>query len=301
MTRTLNPVRFGLNPRGVPYDVLVAQIRAAEAAGFDTVTFSDRPPEDNLEGWTLASVVGALTSRVILTHSTLNVPFRNPALLAKMASSLDFITGGRVELTLGAGGQEGHFRSYGVYFGSPGERFADLKDAVAIMRGLWKGGPFSYQGRLFSVENAEAPPQPVHGAIPIIIGAGGPRMLRYTGAEADGWIKNGGWPESMDQYRGLLQQVEEGAAAAGRDPLTIRRVLNGTGYVGEGQPPGSDAQPPPGGQGGLIGPAELILQTVDEYASAGVDTFHLRFAGPEAMEQIHRFGEEVIAPLRRSQ
>ena len=296
MTRTLNPIRFGINPRGLPFDRLVSVVKAAEDAGFDTVTFADRPPEDNLEGWTLASAIGALTRRVILTHSTLNVPFRNPALTAKMAASLDVITGGRVELTLGAGGQEPHYRAYGIPFGTPGERFTDLKDAVTIMRGMWGAEPFSYQGRQYGVEETMAEPRPVRGAIPIIIGAGKPRMLRYTGAVADGWIKNGGWPDSMEQLRDLVGQMEAGAVEAGRDPRTIRRVLNCAVYIGPGQPPADDTART---QGGLIGTAERILEIVDEYAEAGVDSFHMRFPGPDAEEQMRRFGEEVIAPLRR--
>ena len=159
---------------------------AAEAAGFDVISFSDRPPEPSMEGWTLATAVAVQTERIAVTHSTLNVPFRNPALLAKMASTLDVMTGGgRVILTLGAGGQETHYRTYGIEFGSPGERVTDLEDAIAIMRGLWANESFSYAGRQFSVEECSAPPAPL-GPIPIIIGAGGPRMLRYTGAHAEG-------------------------------------------------------------------------------------------------------------------
>ena len=74
MTRTLNPLRFGLNPRDVPFPELLTQVRAAEEAGFDTVAFNDSPSEGDPEAWTIASVVGALTERLILTHGTLNVP-----------------------------------------------------------------------------------------------------------------------------------------------------------------------------------------------------------------------------------
>src|SRR5262245_33699516 len=98
MAATKNPLRFGVNIRRPSFPEILELARAAEEAGFDTVTFADRPPENNLEGWTVASAIGALTQGVILAHSTLNLPFRNPALLAKMAASLDAITGGRVEL-----------------------------------------------------------------------------------------------------------------------------------------------------------------------------------------------------------
>ncbi len=294
MPRTLNPIRFGFNPRGLPFGDLLVQVRAAEEAGFDTVAFDDSPQESDMEAWTLASVVGALTHRLVLTHVTLNVPYRNPALLAKMAATLDSITGGRVELTLGVGGARSQplYEAYGVRYGTPAERVADFQDAVAIMRGMWRSGqPFTYQGRSFHVQGAVAVPGPVRGAIPIIVGAAGPRMLRYAGAQGDGWIKSRGWPSSMEELAGLLRQLEEGAVQAGRDPRILRRVLNGAGRVGED---GSAA-----GQGGLVGSPSRILETVHRYAEAGVDTFHLFFRGPDALEQLRRFGEEVIAPLRR--
>ena len=202
MAKSSNPIRFGINPRNIPFERVVSVAQTAEAAGFDVISFSDRPPEPSMEGWTLATAVAVQTQRIAVTHSTLNVPFRNPALLAKMASTLDVMTGGgRVILTLGAGGQETHYRTYGINFGTPGERVTDLVDAIAIMRGLWANETFNYQGRMFSVEECSAPPAPL-GPIPIIIGAGGPRMLKYTGAQAEGWIKNGGWPESHEQYLG---------------------------------------------------------------------------------------------------
>ena len=298
MARSTNPIRFGLNPRGLLYERIVAVTKVAEEAGFDTVSFGDRPPENNLEGWTLASAIGAQTKRIILTHSTLNVPFRNPGLLAKMAASLDVITGGgRLELTLGAGGQEPHYRAYGIEFGSPGQRFEDLEDAVAIMRGMWAGEPFSYKGRRFQVEEVKTEPRPVRGTVPIIIGAGKPRMLRYTGREAEGWIKNGGWPQTKEEYQGLLSQVEEAAEQAGRDPRTIRRVVNCTGAIGDGDL-ASRLPQTVGARGGLIGTAEKIREMVEEYADLGVDTFHIHFPGDGMEEQIRQFGEEVIAPLR---
>ena len=288
MVKSKNPIWFGINSRGLAYERLVPVAKAAEAAGFVSMAFADRPPEDSLEGWTVATAVAVQTEKMTVTHSTLNVPYRNPALVAKMAATLDFITGGRLLLTLGAGGQEGHTTAYGMSYGTPGERYQDLKDAIAIMHGLWKNDTFDYQGRRYNVQSASVDPKPVNGTVPIVIGAAGPRMLRLTGAVADGWIKNMGWPESPDQYSGMLSLMEEGAEKAGRDPAVIRRVLNGAGYIG------SDSR-----AGGLQGTAEQILQTVDEYAELGVDYFQLAFASEGVEEQLQQFGEEVIARVNR--
>ena len=86
MSVSSNPIRFGLNPRGMSFERTVEIARLAESAGFEIVSFSDRPPETNLEGWTMATAVAMRTERIRVTHSTLNVPYRYPALLAKMAA-----------------------------------------------------------------------------------------------------------------------------------------------------------------------------------------------------------------------
>jgi alkanesulfonate monooxygenase SsuD/methylene tetrahydromethanopterin reductase-like flavin-dependent oxidoreductase (luciferase family) len=298
MAKSTNAIRFGINPRGMSYEKVLSVAKTAEDAGFEVISFSDRPPEPSLEGWTFATAIAVQTKKIAVTHSTLNVPLRNPALLAKMASSLDVMTGGgRVLLTLGAGGQEAHYTAIGTSFGTAGERVTDLEDAIAIMRGLWANEIFSYEGRQFSVTEASSPPKPL-GTIPFIIGAGGARMLKYTGAKADGWIKNGGWPETHEQYLELLGQVEAGAEEAGRDPRTIRRVLNGTGYIGDKDP--NDVIPETmGRRGGLMGNTARILEIIDEYVELGVDTFQLQFPGDMVEDQLKQFGAEVIAKVKR--
>ena len=303
MTATKNHLRFGVNIRRPGFPEFLELAKIADAAGFDTVTFSDRPPEQNLEAWTLATAIGTLTQRLILTHSTLNVPFRNPALLAKMAASLDAITGGgRVELTLGAGGQDAHFHSYGIELGSPGDRFRRLRESVTILRGIWASPPFTYEGQVCRVDGATAPPSPVRGTIPIWIGAGRPQMLRYTGRVADGWLKNGGWPESLDELRGLVADFEEGAEQAGRDPLTIRRALNGTAIIASSRERAEQLVPASGARNvtprGLLGSPEQILETIAIYREAGIDTFHLQFAAGDAADQMRQFAAEVMPRAR---
>ena len=298
MGRSNNQTRFGLNPRGLSYERIVEVAQAAEKAGFDNISFSDRPPEPNLEAWTLATAVGVQTKRIRLTHSTLNVPFRNPGMLAKMAASLDVITGGgRVLLTLGAGGQEKHYAGYGITLGTPAERFERLEDTVTILRGLWANESFTYEGKHFTTAEGIVDPKPVNGTIPIFLGAGLPRMLRFTGRVADGWIKNGGWPESIEAYEEQVALLEAGAEAAGRDPATLHRVLNCTAYVGDADL--ADVMPPTlGVRGGIMGTADAVLEQVERYREAGVDTFHVQFLPDIMDEQIPAFGEQVIAKLR---
>ncbi len=297
MARSNNAVRFGLNPRGLPYDRIVAVAKAAEAAGFQNISFSDRPPENNIEGWTLATAIALQTEKLRVTHSTLNVPFRNPALLSKMAAGLDAITGGgRVILTLGAGTQRDHFTTYGIGFGTPGELVDGLIDAIEILRGTWANESFTYSGKQYSVEGAVVTPKPADGAIPIFIGAAKPRMLRLTGRVADGWIRNGGWPANLDAYRQQLDMLEEAAGGAGRDAGTIHRVINCNAYVGD-EDPATKLAGVFGNQGGLAGTADQVLEIIEGCREAGVDTFHVQFHNDIIDEQIPVFGEQVIAKV----
>ena len=100
------------------------------------------------------------------------------------------------------------------------------------MRGPWSNDSFTRQGQRLSAEDATVLPRPVRGTIPIWIGALGPRMMRFTVREANGWMKNRGWPESMEQLAELVGIVVGAAAKAGRDPGNIRRVLNGVEAMG---------------------------------------------------------------------
>ena len=298
MSVSSNPIRFGLNPRGLSFERTVEIARAAEKAGFETVTFSDRPPETNLEGWTFATAIAMRTERIVVTHSTLNVPYRYPALLAKMATALDVVTGGgRVRLTIGAGTQENHATTYGMMWGTPGERVTGMADTINILRGMWSAsGPFSYQGKRYSVEGAVLDPKP-RGPIPIYVGAGMPRTLSIAGSLADGWLKNGGWPKSPEAYAELQEAVDRAAEKAGRDPRKIRRVVNCTAYVGD-KDPASVMPSTFGSAGGLMGTATQVFDIIERHRQAGVDTFHVQFNNDIIDEQIPRFGEEIIAKLR---
>ena len=297
MARSSNTVRFGLHTRAIPADLLVHVGQAGEENGFEFIAFSDQPPGNNIEAWTAATAVGALTKLIQVTHSTLNVPWRNPALLAKMAASLDQMTQGRLLLTLGAGGMEEQYFSYGISFGTPAQRITDLKDAIAILRGLWDGEPFDYQGKRLSVAGAKVLPRPFNGTIPIFIGAGKPRNLRLAGAVSDGWVKNSGWIDDEESYVSQIRILEDSAEGAGRDPRTVHRVLSGYGYIGE-EDPAAKVPWVHGTPGGLVGPPERILEDVQHFLELGVDTFQLAFSPEGIDEQLRRFGEEVIAKVR---
>jgi alkanesulfonate monooxygenase SsuD/methylene tetrahydromethanopterin reductase-like flavin-dependent oxidoreductase (luciferase family) len=215
-----------------------------------------------------------------------------------MATALDIVTGGgRVRLTLGAGTQENHATTYGMQWGTPGQRVDGLVDTINILRGMWStDGPFSYEGKRYSVDGAVLDPKPL-GPIPIFIGARMPRTLRIAGSMADGWLKNGGWPESPEAYAELQEAVDRAAEKAGRDATKIRRVVNCTAYVGD-KDPASVMPSTFGSAGGLMGTPDQVFDIIDKHRKAGVDTFHVQFANDIIDDQVPSFGEQVIRKLR---
>ncbi len=215
----------GRTPRWA--DVL-EMAQAAETVGFDAVWVSDHvgfgDPDGDWSGawesWTLLSALAAATHDVALGTYVLAVPFRNPALLAKMAETLDEVSGGRLILGLGAGWNEVEFTSYGVPFD---DRFVRFEDGLRIITAMLRTGRSTYEGRTVRTRSARLTPRgPRPVGLPVMVGAIGPRMLRLTAELADHW--NGGM-RSIDEVPALLEALEQACAEVGRDPVTITRSV----------------------------------------------------------------------------
>ena len=203
-----------------------AMAQTAESIGFDAIWVSDHvgfgDPEGEWQGawesWTLLSALAASTKRVALGNYVLAVPFRNPALLAKMAETLDEISGGRVILGLGAGWNEPEFTSYGVPYD---DRFRRFEDALRIITDMLRRGSSTHDGHTIQTRSARIQPRgPRPNGLPVMVGANGPRMLRLTAELAEQW--NGGLP-GLDEVPGMLRDMDDACRAVGRDPATISR------------------------------------------------------------------------------
>jgi alkanesulfonate monooxygenase SsuD/methylene tetrahydromethanopterin reductase-like flavin-dependent oxidoreductase (luciferase family) len=210
-----------------PQDV-VALARLTERAGLDLVTFQDHPYQPAfLDTWTLLSWVAAQTERVRVSANVLNLPLRPPAVVARAAASLDLLSGGRLELGLGAGTFWDAIEAMGGPRRSPGEAVDALSEAVDVIRAIWdvsdRGG-VRVDGDHYRVWGAKRGPEPAHD-ISIWLGAYKPRMLRLTGAKADGWLPSLPYMKDGDLARGN-RTIDEAAAEARRDPHEIRRLLN---------------------------------------------------------------------------
>ncbi len=286
MTDYGRQVRFGyfLIPNAA--DPLLETAREVERLGLDYIGIQDHPYQRRfVDTWTLLAMIAAATSRVGLFPDVANLPLRPPAVLAKAAASLDVLSGGRVELGLGAGAFWDAIEAFGGPRRDPGESYRALAEAIQVIRKVWSGERnLRFEGQHYRLAGAQSGPVPAH-RIGIWLGVYGPRALRLAGRLADGWV-----PSFRGELQPLLDmaaRLDEGAAGAGRDPRELRRVLNVGGAITDGA-----------SEGMLRGP---VAQWIDELTALvtqhGFDTFVLWAEGPD---QLSRFAEE-IAPAVRAQ
>jgi alkanesulfonate monooxygenase SsuD/methylene tetrahydromethanopterin reductase-like flavin-dependent oxidoreductase (luciferase family) len=265
-------------------DPLVATAQEVERRGLDYVAVQDHPYQRRyVDTWTLLSLLAGATSHVGLFPDVANLPLRPPAVLAKAAASLDVLSGGRVELGLGAGSFWDAVAAYGGPRRAPGAALAALDEAISVIRLVWSGDRnLRFDGRHYRLAGAQSGPVPAH-PIGIWLGVYGPRALALAARVADGWVPSltGDVPALVE----MVTRLDGEATAAGRDPAEIRRVLNVSGAITDGA---SD--------GVLRGPVEQWVDELTELAVAhGFDTF-VFWADGEG--QIPRFAEEVVPALR---
>ena len=224
----MRDLEFGvfITPSSAQPDAVVELAVLADEVGLDLATFQDHPYQPQLlDAWTLISYVAARTRRIKLAPNVTNLPLRPPAVMARAAAGLDLLSGGRVELGIGAGGFWDAIEAMGGRRLTPGQGVDALEEAIDIMRELWAdGGRVSYDGRYYELQRASRGPKPAHD-IGLWIGAYKPRMLALTGRKGDGWLPSLPYLQPGDLARGNAA-IDAAAREAGRDPGEIRRMLN---------------------------------------------------------------------------
>jgi probable F420-dependent oxidoreductase len=224
---------------------LLAMATTAEAIGFDAIWISDHvgfgDPDGEWHGawesWTLLSALATATRRVKLGTYVSAAPFRNPALLAKMAETLDEISGGRVILGLGAGWNEPEFRAFGFPFEG---RFDRFEDDLRIITSMLRTGRADHDGRLERARGARLEPRgPRPSGLPVMVGASGQRMLRLTAELADEW--NAGM-RSPEELAPMLARVDAACEAVGRDRRSLVRSAETLVDTDDGAPPQAVAE-----------------------------------------------------------
>jgi hypothetical protein len=288
MTDYGHDLSFGtfLTPQNQRPQDVVDLARLSEEVGLDLVTFQDHPYQPGfLDTWTLLSWVAAQTSRIHVAPNVANLPLRPPAVLARAAASLDLLSGGRVELGIGAGGFADAVAAMGGPRRSAGEARKALDEAIDVIHSIWdttERGGVRVDGEHYQVHGAKRGPEPAHD-IAIWVGAYGPRMLQLVGRKADGWLPSLAYLKDGDLERGN-RIIDAAATAAGRDRRSIRRLLNIGGEFGDAD------------RGFLQGPPEQwVEQLLRLVLEQGISSFILGSDDPRA---IAIFGEEVAPTLR---
>lgn len=220
------------------------------------------------EAWMTLAAVGATVPRLRIGTLVAGNTYRHPAVLAKMAATLDHITGGRVVLGLGAGWQENEHKQYGIPFFTMPERLRRLDEACRVIKALYGSEKADFAGRYYRLDNASLEPKPVQSPMPLLIGGGGERVtLKITARYADEW-NVWGTPETL---RHKMQILDGHCAAIGRDPKSIKRSAVALLFMNDDPAFIARMRAKPPQQAAIIGSVDDVKRIVDEYRSAGVD------------------------------
>jgi probable F420-dependent oxidoreductase len=276
--------------------------RTAEAVGFDTIWVDDhftydKPPlvaegsgpRGFWDSWMLLSALADASERITLGPLVTCTSYRNPALLAKMADTLEEISGGRLILGLGAGWHEPEYKQFGFPFDYLASRF---EESLKIIVPLLREGHVDFEGRFYQARDCELRPRgPRPNGPPIWIGARGPRMMRLVARYADAY--NTTWHATTDTLAPRWQALEEACRDVGRDPATIKRTSGS--YVGLLGPDG--VEPPRQMRASIRGSIEEVAERLAAYPAAGVEHMTLSLE-PWDRAGVERAGR-VIETVRR--
>jgi alkanesulfonate monooxygenase SsuD/methylene tetrahydromethanopterin reductase-like flavin-dependent oxidoreductase (luciferase family) len=286
MTDYGHELQFGIfiTPDAGQVEAVLELSKLADLVGLDLVTFQDHPYQARfLDTWTLISVIAAQTTNVRVAPNVVNLPLRPPVVLARSVASLDIISGGRVELGLGAGAFWDAIAAVGGPRLTPGQAVDALSEAIDVIRASWDvdGGPIRHEGEHYRVVGAHPGPAPAH-AVEIWLGAYKRRMLALTGAKADGWLPSMGYAELAD-LPAMNAAIDRAAEEAGRVPADVRRLFNVNGSFGSGA-------------GFLEGsPRDWAEQLSELTLTTGMSAYILSASSDD---DVRRFAEQVAPAVR---
>jgi F420-dependent oxidoreductase-like protein len=228
-----------------------------------------------LEGWTLLAAYAAVTKRIRLGLMVTGNTYRNPAVLANMAATVDIISGGRLDFGIGAGWNEREHSSYGIPLYAAGERIRRLGEACEIIKRMWTETAPTFEGKYYQIKEAYCEPKPVQKPYPpfVIGGAGEKLTLRVVAQYASIWNFVGGDVEMFKQRSAVL---DNHCAAIGRDPQTIQRSIQA-----------------------IVDPANMeeARNRLRDYVQAGATHLILSLRAPYPEGIVHRLNEEIVQPL----
>jgi F420-dependent oxidoreductase-like protein len=276
-------VRYGIcTDQNMTWEKTLERWRLFERLGFESAWDCDhyvqpsRPDGPYLEGWTLLAALAARTERIRVGVLVSCNTFRHPTLLAKEAVTVDHVSGGRLELGLGAGWYRPEHAMYGIDFPEPRELVDRFEEAVQIVDLLLRNERVTYEGRHYQLRDADFRPAPVQRPRPpLTIGAHGPRMLRIVARHADAWNSFG----TTDQIRSRNAILDEACHEIGRDPSEIVRSL----YYWVAR---ADAD--------CWSSIDAFHDVVGRYREAGINEFILDHPRDDQLDLLERVAAEAI-------
>lgn len=299
-------MRFSIWPGpGNTWADTLAIARHAEATGWDGIWFADHfmPNAADTSGpineaWTTIAALAAAVPRVRIGTLVTGNTYRHPAVLAKMAATVDNISGGRLVLGLGSGWQENEHAAYGIAFYTVGARLRRLEEACQVIKGLFTNARTTLDGRYYTLADAPLEPKPVQNPLPLLIGGGGEEMtLRITAKYADEWNVWG----SPDVLKHKMAVLDRRCDEIGRDPASIKRSAQNMLFLGDG--PEVQERARAVGDRALAGNVAQVQEAIGRYQEAGVDEFivpdfTLGRTPDQKMAVFDRFISEVAKPFR---
>ena len=268
-------MRFSFWPApSQPFDDVLELANHVEATGWDGLWYADHfmpNAEDTSTPWPEAWITLAALARVprlrlgtLVTGNT----YRHPAVLAKMASTLDHISGGRVVLGLGSGWQENEHQQYGIPFYTVSERLKRLDEACQVIKSLFAETKSNFNGEYYQLEDASLEPKPVQSPLPLLIGGGGEKVtLKITAKYADEWNVWG----TVETLRHKMAILDQHCADIGRDPGSIKRTAVALLFMSEDNAFLEKMRNAELQQAAIIGTPAEVKEIVADYEAAGVD------------------------------
>ena len=291
---------------GFDYAYVRGVCARADALGYDAVSLYDLLSVDTLECWTTLTAIAAETERIRLAPLTLANLYRHPATLAKMAATLDVISGGRLTLGIGAGGGERDHRAYGFAYPPMRERAAMLDEAVSVMKALWTGERVSFNGAHYRLDEALCQPTPAQRPHPpILIGGHGERYLLRAAAHAD--ITNMSADIGIAEHAAKRKALEAHCRSLGRNPSEIALSHNARVFIGADEAAVDALLAEQAARQGVssahfraslgnavVGTPPQCAAQIRQYVDYGIGWFFLLFPEPIRAAQLDLFATEVM-------
>jgi F420-dependent oxidoreductase-like protein len=313
-----HPVRFGIYTSISPleWEPIREYWQKADYWGYDSLwqcdhfyqAFPPNPDGPCLEGWTTITALSQLTRRARIGVLVSAVAYRNPCVLAKMAATLDIVSGGRLNVGIGAGWYEQEYRNYGFEFPAPAARLQELDEACQIIRSMFTSERTTLHGRHFQVTDAACVPKPLQKPHPplLVAGMGEKVLLKIVARHAQMW-NGGGNAETMKR---AVEAIARHCEAIGRDPgeiahttilpLCYRASAEKEAEVAAGLAGIMGVSPAEARRQIMIGGRDQCLEVIDRYVKAGVTHFIFLILPTNEIEEFERFAQEVIPEFRRA-